>query len=75
MNPGGELGFLDWLPAGSKSVTLAGEREDGSVMDEAIDDGASRHLIREDLRPFLEVEIRCQRDTAPLVPLRNELKE
>ena len=52
------LDFLGWLPAGSKSVTFAGERDDSSAMDEAIDDGASRHLIGEDLRPFHEVEIR-----------------
>ncbi len=62
------------LPAGSQAVAFAFESEHGTVMDEAIDDGASRHLIREYLRPFLELEIRRQCDTSPLVSLRDELK-
>lgn len=56
-------------------MVLAGQCEDCAVMNEAIDDGSCGHLIGKDLCPFLEGPIRCQRDAASLVALRDELKE
>jgi hypothetical protein len=35
-------------------VALAGEREYCAVMNEPVDDGRCRHLVGEDLCPFLE---------------------
>jgi len=50
-------------------VALAREAEDGAVMDESVDDGRCSHLVRKDLRPLFERQIRGQRNAAALVSL------
>ena len=69
------LRTLGGFPARSEPVTFACECEDGTVMNEPIDDGGSSHLVRKDLRPFLEWKIGRERDAASFVTLRDELKE
>jgi len=56
-------------------MALTGEREDSTVVHEAIDESRCRHLVGKDLSPFFKRQIACQCDALSFVSLRDELEQ
>jgi hypothetical protein len=52
-------------------MALAGKSEHRTVMNKPIDHGGGGHLVRKDLRPFLERQVGRQRNAPTFVTLRD----
>ena len=50
-------------------MALAGECEDGTVVNESVNDCGWGHLVGEDLGPFFKRQIGRKRDAPPFVSL------
>ena len=58
-----------------KPLAVAGELEDATVMNEAVDDGSCSHRVREDVGSVRERKVRRYRDAASLISLRDNLEQ
>lgn len=56
-------------------MALAGELEHRAMMNKAIDHRGGRHLVRENLEPFLKWQISRERDTATLISCRDHVEQ